>query len=92
MTTQQDAGAREGRSNRSMDTRSLASRDEVAQQPREQEVNEWINAVIRDVAELPDRNSPEDAPEMMLVTEDELRAILALRGKPEQSASAATPG
>lgn len=35
-----------------------------------------IDNVIRDVAELPDRTSPEDWPEAMLVTADELRAIL----------------
>lgn len=32
--------------------------------------------VCREVAELPDRNSPEDWPEAMLVTHDELRAIV----------------
>lgn len=36
----------------------------------------WIDDVLRDVAELPDRNSPPDQPEMMLVTADELKAIL----------------
>lgn len=35
-----------------------------------------IDNVIRDVAELPDRTSPEDWPEAMLVTADELRMIL----------------
>lgn len=35
-----------------------------------------IDNVIREVAELPDRTSPEDWPEAMLVTPDELRAIL----------------
>jgi len=38
---------------------------------------EWMKAVVRDVAELPDRTSPDDAPEMMLVTEAELLAIIA---------------
>jgi len=33
-------------------------------------------AIIRDVAELPDRTSPNDQPDMMLVTADELRTIL----------------
>ena len=37
---------------------------------------EWINSVLRDVAELPDRNSPEDWPEAMLVTGAELRQII----------------
>lgn len=32
--------------------------------------------IVRDVAELPDRDSPEDWPEAMLVTSDELRAIV----------------
>lgn len=32
--------------------------------------------ICREVAELPDRNSPEDWPEAMLVTHDELRAIV----------------
>ncbi len=38
-----------------------------------------INDILRDVAELPDRTSPEDQPHMMLVTVDELRAILDYR-------------
>lgn len=36
-----------------------------------------IDSIIRDVAELPDRTSPEDCPEAMLVTQDELRVILS---------------
>jgi len=39
--------------------------------------DDWISAVIRDVAELPDRDSPPDAPDMMLVTAEELREIVA---------------
>ncbi len=35
-----------------------------------------IDNVLRDVAELPDRTSPEGWPEAMLVTADELRLIL----------------
>jgi len=42
---------------------------------------EWIELAIRDVAELPDRNSPADWPEAMLVTADELRNILTDRAK-----------
>lgn len=38
-----------------------------------------IDAVIREIAELPDRTSPIDEPEMMLVTGDELREILMRR-------------
>lgn len=37
---------------------------------------ELVSSIIRDVAELPDRNSPEDWPEAMLVTSYELRVIL----------------
>jgi hypothetical protein len=36
----------------------------------------FADLVIRAVAELPDRDSPADQPEMMLVTADELRAII----------------
>lgn len=40
----------------------------------------WINStvyqILRDVAELPDRTSPLDQPEMMLVTRDELEKIV----------------
>lgn len=36
----------------------------------------FADLVVRAVAELPDRTSPEDQPEMMLVTPDELRAII----------------
>ncbi len=32
--------------------------------------------IVREVAELPDRTSPEYAPDMMLVSADELRAIV----------------
>ncbi|MBD8627692.1 hypothetical protein IFT64_12170 [Oxalobacteraceae sp. CFBP 8753] len=45
---------------------------------------DWISAVVLDVAELPDRDSPEEWPEAMLVTGDELRTLIALH------ASAAT--
>lgn len=37
---------------------------------------DWIDEVIRDVAELPDRSSPSDWADAMLVTVDELRKIL----------------
>lgn len=39
--------------------------------------NSLADAIILDVAELPDRTSPEDEPDMMLVTAEELRAIIA---------------
>lgn len=41
---------------------------------------DWIDEVIQAVAELPDRTSPDDWPDAMLVTGDELRDILADRG------------
>jgi len=37
---------------------------------------DWIADAVRDVAELPDRDSPADQPEMMLVSADELTEIL----------------
>lgn len=39
-------------------------------------VEQIASAIIRDVAELPDRSSPDDWPEAMLVTGDELREIV----------------
>ena len=35
--------------------------------------------IVRDVAEIPDRCSPDDQPEMMLVTSDELTHIVMRR-------------
>jgi hypothetical protein len=45
-----------------------------------------IDAIVQRVAELPDRTSPEDWPDAMLVTPDELRAILEMElgGMPTQ--------
>jgi hypothetical protein len=40
------------------------------------EVGRWIDSIVQAVMELPNRNSPEDQPEMMLVTDAELRSIL----------------
>lgn len=40
------------------------------------EVAGLISAIVRDVAELPDRTSPADRPEMMLVDAEELSIIL----------------
>lgn len=42
----------------------------------------FVEDVIRDVSELPDRTSPQDDSTMMLVSADELRSILIaqLRG------------
>ena len=38
--------------------------------------NEWIDEVIRDIAEMDDRDSPPEWPEAMLVTADELKEII----------------
>jgi len=38
-----------------------------------------VAAIVRDVAELPDRTSPDDWPEGMLVTQEELAQIVAER-------------
>lgn len=40
---------------------------------------ELANLITRDVAEIPDRNSPEDWPEAMIVTDAELRGIVQER-------------
>ena len=40
------------------------------------EVMLWIDSILRKVAELPERDSPEDKPELMLVSDKELRSIL----------------
>jgi hypothetical protein len=45
-----------------------------------------IDRIIRDIAELPDRNSPEDWPEAMLVTGDEMEAFLKSYVCQQQSA------
>lgn len=39
-------------------------------------IDDTISSIIRDVAELPDRTSPGDDAETMLVRESELRNIL----------------
>lgn len=39
-------------------------------------LSEKIALIIRDVAELPDRTSPEDWPDALIVTGDELEEIL----------------
>ena len=36
----------------------------------------WIDGVILDLCEIPDRNSPDDAPGMMVVTGDEIRRAI----------------
>lgn len=48
----------------------------------------YINAVIQHVAELPDRTSPDDWPDAMLVTAAELRDILTEHASPVAAAPA----
>ena len=43
------------------------------------DANRFLDDVIRDVSELPDRTSPARRPDLMVVTADELRAILIAR-------------
>jgi len=43
-----------------------------------------LDAIVLDIAELPDRSSPEDWPEAMLVTAEELKSII--RGNIEDAA------
>lgn len=40
---------------------------------------ETADAIVRDVCELPDRTSPDDQPDMLLVTVEELHAIILSR-------------
>lgn len=40
------------------------------------EGGDWIDGVVLDIAELPDRNSPPGQPDMMLVTAEELRKAI----------------
>lgn len=42
----------------------------------EDRIKELVGSVVRQVAELPDRNSPEDWPEAMIVTGAELEEII----------------
>lgn len=54
------------------------------------EFDQFVSAVIRDVGELPDRSSPDDEPDMMLVSAEELKTILCTR-MPEALAGSRTP-
>lgn len=47
-----------------------------------------VAAVIQDIAELGDRISPDDQPEMMLVTADELRRIIERHDGPNDAQDA----
>lgn len=48
-------------------------------QGKTSEFDLFVNSVLSDVAELPDRTSPDDEPDMMLVTAEELKIILCTR-------------
>jgi len=50
-----------------------------------------INSIIQDVAELPDRTSPDDQQDMMLVSEKELRTILEARLCPHPDVQGTEP-
>lgn len=60
----------------------------ATQETREQVI---ADRVVQEVAELPDRTSPEDWPEAMLVTADELRCIVAAALRPAAPAPKDTP-
>jgi hypothetical protein len=49
------------------------------EQGKTSEFDQFVNSVLNDVAELPDRTSPDDEPDMMLVTADELARIIRER-------------
>lgn len=57
---------------------TLGAGDCYTEMPSEKtdNVETLIETVIRNVAELPDRTSPENQPDMMLVSAEELRVIL----------------
>lgn len=55
------------------------------------DLTDWIGDVIREVAELPDRDSPPEWPAAMLVTGDELREIIERRALASRPAALAAP-
>lgn len=65
----------------------------VAQEPRywmtKEGLEQVVSEIVLSVAEIPDRNSPDDQPEMMLVTDRELRNIV--RGSLEELPFGAAP-
>ena len=71
-----------------------AKPDERAQQAAAPGALDWINDVVRDVCELPDRDSPAGRADMMLVTVNELQDIIerhapSAPGTPEAPQTAA---
>jgi len=53
---------------------------------------DWIDLVIRDICEIPYRSSPDDCPNMMLVTPEELRQFIEDRALPSTAALAENAG
>jgi hypothetical protein len=49
------------------------------EQGKTSEFDQFVNSVLSDVAKLPDRTSPDDEPDMMLVTAEELGRIIRVR-------------
>lgn len=72
--------------------------DQASQPAAPMDRTAFINRIVLAVAEIPDRDSPEDQPEMMLVTGDELRGIIASsfeiadEAKPQPAAPVAAVG
>lgn len=54
---------------------SLRSQLQAAEVVLKEAIDKCLDKVVLEVAELPDRNSPYDYPEIMLVTREELQAI-----------------
>ena len=42
-------------------------------------MSDWIDFVVRDLCEIPDRDSPENAPEMIMASAEEIRAAIQNR-------------
>lgn len=56
--------------------RALPSRIPLSEGSGRLDVKAIAHHIIQDVAELPDRTSPDDKPDLLLVTEDELEGII----------------
>lgn len=54
----------------------LSASPAAAKEWKRGEGGDWIDGVVLDIAELPDRSSPPDQPEMLLVTAAELREAI----------------
>jgi hypothetical protein len=60
-------------------TSALRELQSLRAQPSPRERERIADRIVRDVMELPDRNSPDDTPDMMLVTGEELHNIVCER-------------